>query len=168
MGADDLPGTLAAVAGWALLGVFVAVCVFAAVTDARERRIPNAAVAVGSLAGLAWIAVATLAPASFPASHLALYGPGVRVAVALAVLGLGFGFEALWRRLRNGAHGVGMGDVKFCAMAALWLGPDVIFALALASVAALAVNLPRGRRTFAFGPYLAFAAIAALLVRLAF
>ncbi len=167
MGAPSPADLAPTVAACVFLGVFVAVCVFAAVTDARERRIPNAAVAVGALGGLAWAACASLAPSVFAASPPVPYSPVVRVGSCLAVLALGFASEALWRLVRGGAHGVGMGDVKFCAMAALWLGPDVLFALAVASAAALAVNLPLGRRAFAFGPYLAFGSIAALLARLA-
>lgn len=73
--------------------------------------------------------------------------------------------EALWRCLRR-SHGMGAGDIKLIGALGLWLGPLLVATLMLACLVGALVAVARRRRTFAFGPYLAFVGGVALLVLL--
>ena len=151
----DLLGTL--------LILWAAAClVWAAAVDLRERRIPNGAVlalAIGSLAQMA------LAAGGAPVLS-ALSGAGERLACAAVLVAATTAFECFWRASRGGVHGIGMGDVKLLGACALWVGAAVLIVVALACLVALCCELPRRRLTFAFGPYIALAFGACLLVTL--
>ena len=87
-----------------------------------------------------------------------------RLFCAAAALAVGYGFELAWRRARGGAHGMGFGDIKLLAAVSLWLGPAILWVVFLSCLLALAVELPRGRRAFAFGPYIVAASAFCLLI----
>lgn len=89
---------------WTLLGTLAALLVTAAVTDLRNRTIPNTLV----------IAIALLAPAFWWASGLSLWpGVALQLAVASGVFAVfAFAFARGW---------MGGGDVKLLAALALWL-----------------------------------------------
>lgn len=145
---------------WALAAVSCLACLAAALVDARTRRLPNPLVALVAACALAQMLLAGPCGLGQPP---ALPSAPERIAACALTLAALLGAGALWRRLRD-ERGMGMGDVKLLGAIALWLGAGVAWALALACLLALAANLPRGRRTFAFGPYLAlsFAALLAL------
>ena len=143
---------------------FAACCTAAALIDARERRIPNAAsgcLALGALAqaalrDLAGLPVLTALPA---AGERLLWAAGLGASLLL--------FELVWRRSHGGRHGMGLGDVKLAAAATLWLGALGPLGFAAACAAAALAALVRRRSSFALGPYLAGAFGACLLLALA-
>lgn len=149
---------------WALAAAYAAASAWAAAADAARLRIPNAACALMAAAALAQGA---LAAAGAPV--LAWLGPlGERAAWAAGVLALGAGAELACRRARGGRRAVGMGDIKLASAEALWLGPGVLAALALASASALLVEWGlRRRRSFPFGPHIAGASVACLVMEAA-
>ena len=133
----------------------------AVVVDLRDRRIPNGCVWLIALGGLLQWGLCAVDPAA-PFSWLA---PGIeRLLCCLGCLGVGVAAEMLWRRRHAGAHGMGMGDIKLLAAVALWIGSAVFVAVGAACLLALAVETPRGCRTFAFGPYIAVASVVCLVV----
>jgi len=91
-----------------LAAIFLGFAVWAAVSDAKELRIPNA-VSLGA---------ALLYPAHVLASRAHVDWLG---AVAIAAILLAAGIALFARGL------VGGGDVKFLSAAALWAGPPFIF-----------------------------------------
>ncbi len=128
----------------------IALLVFAAVIDARSRRLPNPLAALLALAGAA----------------CALVGGGLaRLAshalCAALCCGALVAFELAWRRAR-GTFGQGMGDVK--ALGALMLaapaGALAAYALALGALAAGCIVARR--RALPLLPFLAAAALIAL------
>ena len=145
---------------WALAAVSCLACVWAARVDARERRLPNPL--VGAVAACALVEMLLTGPCGL-GQPPALASAPERVCACALTLAVLLAANGLWRCLR-GERGMGMGDVKLLAACALWLGADVVWVLALGCGLALAANLPRARRTFPFGPYLAcaFAALLAL------
>lgn len=166
-----LPDVVARVCAAASLVAYAACSVALSVFDARDRRIPNALVLVLALSAL--VQMGTQAPfgGAAGASVLAFWlGPaGARLAWAAGVIVVAGGAELVARNLRGGRHSLGLGDVKLLAAEALWLGEGVLFALALACVsAALVEGLLRRRRAFAFGPYIALASGACLVMRCLF
>jgi len=122
--------------------------------DLRERRIPNRA--------------------TLPGIALALVGmflkPGPGPALLGGSVGLAFFFLPV---LIFGPERAGMGDAKLALFVGLILGfPIIIYALAVACVAALVVILPALalrkttlRSTIPFGPFLALGALVGLLLR---
>ena len=118
--------------------------------DLRSRRIPDPL----SLAlGLSGALAATLAEGHLPLD---------RALAGLAAAGLLWTVGAAFRRAR-GVRGLGLGDVKMTAAAALWIQPwNLPLFLAAACLAALLAvggailsGRPPGRRTrIPFGPFL--------------
>ncbi|PWW01523.1 leader peptidase (prepilin peptidase)/N-methyltransferase [Hoeflea marina] len=138
----------------AFFGVLVALCLRIAVVDLRDLRIPDRLnLALGLLA----------------LCHLAAAGRGAeqglgRLAFAVAIALAFAGFRWL-HHSRSGRIGLGLGDVKMIAMAALWIGPlhfplflfvasagGLVFVLANSAIAGM---MSRETRT-PFGPFLAF------------
>lgn len=148
-------------AGTVLTGVLAATfCVplsLIVAADLRERRIPNLWVLVLGLGGLLQMLVFTSVFDWLPSGL-------ERLGCAVLVLLGGLGLELIWRRLHQGAHGVGLGDIKLASALALWLGWGVIPMVGFACAGALALELPRKRTTFAFGPYIAAASVVCLVV----
>jgi leader peptidase (prepilin peptidase)/N-methyltransferase len=145
----------------ALAGVFAAVSALAACVDLEQRRLPNVLTALAAALG---VAQGALAQAFGLFAAPGLPSLGMRLACALAVLLVGCAVELVWRRAHGGAHGMGLGDVKFLAAAACWVGPAVVAVFAASSLAGALVSLARGRRSFAMGPYLALFSVASLVV----
>jgi leader peptidase (prepilin peptidase)/N-methyltransferase len=138
-----------ALAGLYLVALLTAVCAI----DARFGIIPDSlglALAVGALAYLA---------------PLGLAGVGQRVLEAVLMLAAGTLFQRAYRWLR-GYDGLGFGDVKFLAVAVLWIGlqamPYLLLAAVLSAFASIAIlklegHELHGRHAIAFGPHLAVA-----------
>ena len=133
--------------------VFVSMLAAITLTDIERRIIPNKILLVGSVIGLAIVAIAD--PGSLPERLAAGAGAGgVLFLAALAYPG-----------------GMGMGDVKLAAAMGLFLGVEVIPALLIAllagSVVGLAMIAKHGaaarKRAIPFGPFLALGGVAALL-----
>jgi leader peptidase (prepilin peptidase) / N-methyltransferase len=133
--------------------VFVAMLGAVTLTDLERRVIPNAILLVGAALGLG-IAAAT-DPASLPERAAAAAGAG-----AFLLL-----FALLYPR------GMGMGDVKLAAVMGLFLGVNVVPALAVGVVlgalagAGLMLRFGSGARKHAvpFGPFLAIGGVVGLL-----
>ena len=139
-------GILAAVL---LSSTFLGVLLWAAVCDARTRRIPNASVAALALLGLAGNAFVLLGM-ELPSAQ----GLKSCAVVALGVTAAFLAFEVIWRAVSGRGAGLGMGDIKLIGAAALTLGAWVLPCVAVACVLAAAVETLRGNKAFAFGPYL--------------
>lgn len=139
-------GILAAVL---LSSAFLGVLLWAAVCDARTRRIPNASVAALALLGLAGNAFVLLGM-ELP------YAQGLKscAVVALGVTAAFLVFEVIWQAVSGRGAGLGMGDIKLIGAAALTLGAWVLPCVAVACVLAAVVETLRGNKAFAFGPYL--------------
>lgn len=157
-----------------LLLVALAASIFASVMDARSRIIPNGSCLAVACSGLALQALRAWAPTVVPALPVeaslapSLPVPASCVLAGACVLVAGGACELLVRRAL-GRLGVGMGDVKFCAAWACWLGWLALPAICGACLAGAVFALARGRRTFAMGPWLALAfAVACVAVRHAF
>jgi leader peptidase (prepilin peptidase) / N-methyltransferase len=95
-------------------------------TDARRQVIPNALTLLVAIGGAAY--ALAYRPATLPTVLLAAL---VTYAVLLAVRAVYFGMR--------GHHGLGMGDVKLLAAAALWVGPAGISWVVLAACASAAI-----------------------------
>ena len=137
----------------ALLGTSLAVLLaVVTVTDLRERRIPDAAVASTALMALAVCALAW--PGTIPERLGAAAGAG--------------GFLLAAALLRP--DGMGLGDVKLAAVLGLFLGravvPALLAALALGALAGLALAARRRAspraQTIPFAPFLATGAAVAI------
>lgn len=142
LGTDDL-GELA-------LGlVFCAVLVTVTVTDFEQQIIPNKVLLAAAVLAVGIAAVTD--PSSLPERFVAAVGAGgFMLAAALAY-----------------PRGMGMGDVKLVAVMGLFLGRDVVPALAVAmvvgTVAGLVLLARDGRRGIPFGPFLALGGVVGLL-----
>lgn len=149
------------IAAWAIAAVLVGLSVWAGVVDARSRRIPNACCALVALCGVALQAAraqSRVAPV--------LGEPLACVELAAALLVAGVCLELAYRRL-SGHSGLGMGDVKYVAAWAVSLGWLVVPALVVACLLGATWGLATRQRTFAFGPWLSLAFVAASLVAFA-
>ena len=149
---------------WALPGflLFAWTLIVAAVIDARTRRIPNRL-------------TYPLTPALLVLLGLAAVAQGDPLVALRALAGGAAAFAALLALALISPRGMGMGDVKLAAFIGIGLGylgwSHVLLGMfgafllgGVVAVALLAVRL-RGRRDFLpFGPYLAVAALGALLV----
>jgi len=149
--AAGLPGDpvwpTAALAGVYLVTVLAAICAI----DARYGIIPDSLVAALAAGGLLQTCLAGEA------------GLLERVLEAVAVLAVATLFRASYRWIR-GFDGLGFGDVKFAAAAALWIGiqgvPVMLLVAVLSAVVSLLImrseghNL-HGQQAVSFGPHLA-------------
>ena len=132
---------------------FLAVLVALAVIDVQQRILPNAIVVPSAVAVLA--------------AHLALEPSRATEWTAAA-----FGAAAVLLLLHLvNPHAMGMGDVKLAFLLGAGLGGDVMTAFLIASVSIWPValyTLTRRRAvrgmTIAFGPFLAFGALGAVLL----
>jgi leader peptidase (prepilin peptidase)/N-methyltransferase len=134
-------------AGLYLLALLAAICAI----DARYGIIPNslaAALAAGGVIQTLWLAEADWLQ---------------RGIEALLVLVGGYLFRGLYSALR-GHEGLGQGDLKFAAAAALWIGLEGIPGLLLAAVVSALASLLilrahgydlHGKLAISFGPHLA-------------
>ena len=146
MGAPHVLGIFAATL---LTCAFLGVLLWAAVSDARTRRIPTASVAALALLGLAGN-MTPLLGMDLP------YVQGLKscAVVALGVTAAFLAFEAIWRAVSGRGAGLGMGDIKLIGAAALTLGAWILPCVVVACVLASVVETLRGNKAFAFGPYL--------------
>lgn len=151
---SDLFGAsaLAVAPSWALAVATCLLSLAAAWVDVRERRIPNVLVACMAACALVEIALTSIVAPFISPGSLASWSE--RVGWALGVLLLVGLIEVAWRRHCE-RHGIGFGDIKLLSALALWLGPTICIVFAASCAFALAVELPRGRTSFAFGPYIA-------------
>ena len=133
----------------ASLVLAMGVSLWAAVTDARERMIPNAACVGVAVSGLVLGLVRArmgLLPAFPPLTRC--------LAAALSELAAGTLLELGYRRL-SGRVGMGLGDVKFLSAWGCLIGAWNLVGFALGCLAGALFSLVRGERTFALGPWLA-------------
>ncbi len=159
---------------WQVLPVwaFAAVVIAVVFTDLDHLIIPDSLVIAGLVAAVASEAIAVASGASLLSVHVPGTGLGLPRVVAGGVLGLlvfiavrGFS-QLLFRR-----EGMGLGDVKLAAAIGAMLGPGLAllsFGLAIATGAILGIlllllRLRRRMEYLPFGPFLAAAALAALL-----
>ncbi len=133
----------------ALCLAYVAALAAIALKDARSRIVPNVAVIALAVLGAAIVVLAPSVPWARGLPTLASSLPCALVLLVVALL-----FELGWRFLHGGSHGMGMGDIKLCAAAAVTLGAWVVPCLAAACVLAGTVNLLRHTDRFAFAPWL--------------
>ena len=137
----------ATLAGLYLVTVLAAICAI----DARYGIIPDSLVATLAVGGLlqTWLT--------------GQVGLSERVFEAVAMLTAAALFRASYRWIR-GFDGLGLGDVKFAAAAALWIGIQSVPVLLLMAVASAAVSLlimraeghdMHGQQAISFGPHLA-------------
>lgn len=143
---------------------------YLAVFDARTRRLPDAVVGPLVVAGavLALVSEVWDAPLAPVVEHSAT-GPLLASATGL-LLGAGLPLvvdvvATAW----GGRRGLGGGDIKLLAAIGLFTGPPVLIVIFVASLAGVAVQLLTPGRTsrastFAFGPYLALATVATVVV----
>jgi len=115
---------------WGKWAVFCAVLLVLAVTDLRERILPDKVNLTGGLLGLAWSGVVVLGDGTslWLSNRMFDFPPPVRVlSVTDALLGAAAGAGVLWIfaegyfRLR-GREGMGLGDVKMMAMVGTFVG----------------------------------------------
>ena len=115
---------------WGKWAVFCAALLVLAVTDLRERILPDKVNLTGGLLGLAWSGVVVLGDGTslWLSNRMFYFPPPARVlSVTDALLGAAAGAGVLWIfaegyfRLR-GREGMGLGDVKMMAMAGTFLG----------------------------------------------
>jgi leader peptidase (prepilin peptidase) / N-methyltransferase len=137
----------------ALALVFSALLVTITLTDLERRIIPNAILAAGAVAAVAIAAIGD--PSSLPERGIAaLAGGAFMLAFALAY-----------------PRGMGMGDVKLVAVMGLFLGRELIPAIAIAVIAGAVVGLAMMARhgsearkhAIPFGPYLALGGVVGML-----
>jgi leader peptidase (prepilin peptidase) / N-methyltransferase len=134
----ELATAVAFVAAWLVFGptpllvprlLFASAMIVLAVTDLRDRLLPNAITYPGIVAGL-------LFSAFLP--------PGLASALVGAVAGAGVPFligEAYYRL--RGIEGLGMGDVKMLAMIGAFLGWEMaLLTLFAASLLGVAIGVP--------------------------
>jgi leader peptidase (prepilin peptidase)/N-methyltransferase len=109
--------------------VFLSALIVLAVTDLRERLLPNAVTLPGIVAGIAFSLVAP---------------PGLTSALLGVVIGglVPFLVGEIYHRVR-GIEGLGMGDVKMLAMIGAFLGaPLALLTLFAASFLGVVVGVP--------------------------
>lgn len=146
----------------------VAIATLAALSDHRNRTIPNKLSAAMACVALAVQAMRVWVPeaiARMPLTRAVVAGlapAGACVACAAACLVTLAGVE-LVRRAATGVAGMGMGDVKYVSAWAVLLGPAVLPAAVVAMAAGGMAALARGERDFALGPWLSACCLAALL-----
>jgi leader peptidase (prepilin peptidase) / N-methyltransferase len=138
-----------AVTGFYLVSILTAICAI----DARFGIIPDGLVAALAVGGLLQ---------TYLDGQAGLLERGIEAAAVLAAAAL---FRASYRWIR-GFDGLGFGDVKFAAAAALWIGIAAMPVLLLVAVLSAIISLViirveghelDGRQAIAFGPHLAVA-----------
>ena len=128
------------------------------------------------LAGIDWISQYLPDKLTFPlaALGLAINSEAIFVTPTQSIWGLLLGYLSLWTVVKvfyifTKKQGMGQGDFKLLAVIGTWLGPMMLpFVILLSSLlgSIIGIILMHHRaesRPFAFGPYLAIAAIVALL-----
>ena len=114
--------------------VFCALLVVLAVTDLRERILPDKVNLTGAILGLVWSGVVPVRDGTALWLSNRMFDfppPGPALSVADAVLGAMVGAGVLWLfaegyfRLR-GQEGMGLGDVKMMGMAGAFLGAKAV------------------------------------------
>jgi leader peptidase (prepilin peptidase)/N-methyltransferase len=137
----------AALAGLYLVIVLAAICAI----DARYGIIPDSLTAALAAGGLLQ---------TYLAGQTGLLERGFEAITVLAAAAL---FRASYRWIR-GFDGLGFGDVKFAAAAALWIGIPSVPAMLLVAVLSAAISLLimraeghdlHGQQAVSFGPHLA-------------
>lgn len=130
----------------ALLICLLGFCLLAtSVIDARTQRLPDLFTIVAACIGVVLASTAGAERALIDMSA---------AAVTFAVLQT---LRVFFRR-RTGDPGLGFGDVKLAAALALWTGPAICWALAIASLLGLLTFMARrGHRRLPFGPWIALA-----------
>lgn len=124
------------------LAAIAAALLAAAVFDARTRLLPDLSTLIVAVCG---------AGLAFARDRLA-EGLGAAAIAALVLLG-----ARAVARTRDGAPGLGLGDVKLVGALALWLGlatPWMVFLAAVIGLAVTALRRP-GDGKIAFGPMIA-------------
>jgi len=158
--------------------VFCAILLVLAVTDVRERILPDRVNLTGGLLGLAWSGFVPVRDGTslWLSNHLfAFPPPPPALSVADALIGAACGAGILWLfaegyfRLR-GREGMGLGDVKMMGMAGTFLGAKAVVLTIMAgavlgSVLGLAFMLFQRKGSdyeLPFGLFLAAGALAAV------
>jgi len=153
--------------------IFAAVIIAVVFTDLDHMIIPDSLVVAGVAAGAlaegisVWSGQAPLLSVAIPGTALALpkFVAGGLLGVAVFVVIRGFS-QLLFRR-----EGMGMGDVKLAGAIGAMLGPNLallsfglaIVAGAVLGVALLLLRVRRRMEYLPFGPFLAAAALVAML-----
>ncbi|WOH53710.1 A24 family peptidase [Bradyrhizobium sp. sBnM-33] len=139
----------AALAGFYLVTILAAICAI----DARYGIIPDSLVAALAAGGLLQ---------TYLAGQAGLLERGFEVVAVFAAAAL---FRASYRWIR-GFDGLGFGDVKFVAAAALWIGiagvPVLLLMAVLSALLSLLIMRAEGykldgQQAISFGPHLAVA-----------
>jgi leader peptidase (prepilin peptidase) / N-methyltransferase len=139
----------AALAGFYLVTILAAICAI----DARYGIIPDSLVAALAAGGLLQ---------TYLAGQAGLLERGFEVVAVFAAAAL---FRASYRWIR-GFDGLGFGDVKFVAAAALWIGiagePVLLLMAVLSALLSLLIMRAEGHKldgqqAISFGPHLAVA-----------
>jgi len=119
---------------WVKWSMFCSLLLVLAVTDLRERILPDKVNLTGGILGLLWSAAIPVGDGTslWLSQHLFVFPPPARVlSVCDALLGAAAGAGLLWIfaegyfRLR-GHEGMGLGDVKMMAMAGTFLGAKAV------------------------------------------
>jgi len=151
---------------------FVYILLILSFIDLDTMRLPNPL--VGLLAAIGVVGVVVAQVTGDLAVPLLTGTGALSEPWAFALLGLLIGgglplaISVLYSLLR-GATGLGMGDVKLLAVMGIFLGPYVLMALMLGSIAGAlgAVVVPKSggmRRKIPFGPFLALGAVITVIV----
>ena len=144
-GDPSWPGRL--LLGCYLLLILAAICAI----DARYGIIPDSLVLALVIGGMLQL---------FLSGNYDLMQHGLEVALVFAAACL---FRATYRWLR-GQDGLGFGDVKFFAIAVLWIGiegvPELLLAAVLSALASIVILRAegfdiQGKQAISFGPHLA-------------
>ncbi len=162
---------------WGVVAAFSAVCVAASAIDFRHKILPDLfTLKVGpAIALVGAIAVADIHGTVLFGHDLAAPAGSLKPGLASLIVGVagaitGGGIIWLIRALGTLAlkrEAMGLGDVKFMAMAGLLLGPvPTLFALAVAlvggSVLGVGIWIATRNREIPFGPFLALGVLAVL------
>jgi leader peptidase (prepilin peptidase)/N-methyltransferase len=132
-----------------LIFLLTMILLSAAAIDAKIRRLPDVLTGLSAMICmvLAWLT-------SWTALAQGLIAAAITVVVGLAL--------RKWSGRNDRPAALGLGDVKLAAGLALWLGPLLPWAIALASIFGLmdvSIRRPPDRR-ISFGPYLAATGLA--------
>ena len=142
--------------------------------DLDTMRLPNSLVLTLAISGVLLVIVSqltgvVLAPLT-PMGDTQLTGPAATALFGVLLGGgLSLGVALVYERVR-GRNGFGMGDVKLLAAMGLYLGPYVLMALFVGSLAGAAYGIVAARGSveglstkFPFGPFLALGGVVTAL-----